>query len=89
MFSTGLNSGAREGRQIGVTLAGIFSSGVVCQSASRQHTRCAEIDDERGLRAGSDGARDFVDVKLYRLGVGEGSAEAAPLPWAGQIAPNS
>jgi hypothetical protein len=70
-FSTGFSSGAREGNQIGVMLAGIFSSGVVCQPASRQRKRCAEVEDENGVRAGSDIARDFVDVELHRLGVGE------------------
>jgi hypothetical protein len=86
MFSTAFSSGAREGNQFGVMLAGFFSSGVVCRPASRQRKRCAGIEEERGVRTGSDGAR-FRRCEVASPYVGEGGAEAAPLQWAGQIAP--
>jgi hypothetical protein len=66
-FSTGLSSGARDGRKIGVILAGTSSLPVVCHPA---RSSSSTVWGARG-----DGARDFVEVKLHHVGVGMGKRQ--------------
>ena len=71
MFSTGFSSGARDGNRIGVMffghaeLAGRVPSGA--------------IEQQHGVRALGDVARDLVEVELHRFGVGEGQRERRAL----------
>jgi hypothetical protein len=75
MFSTGFNSGAREGNSIKVMLAGISEiAGGVPPGA---------IEYERGVRSFGDVSRDFLEVELHGLGVGEGQREPGPDPARG------
>jgi hypothetical protein len=60
-FSTGLSSGAREGRKIGVMLSGTSSLLVVCHPA---------LSRMRAAWALGDIARDFVEVELHHVSVG-------------------
>src|SRR5580692_4424609 len=69
-FSTGFSSGAREGRKIGVMLLGTSSFLVVCHPAP--------VEDENGVGARGDVARDFVELKLHHVGVGVGQREGGP-----------
>ena len=46
------------------------------------------VEQQHGVRALGDVARDFVEVELHRFGVGIGQRERAPTPRAGQMAPN-
>jgi hypothetical protein len=61
-FSTGLSSGARDGRKIGGDVFRYveLARGVPSGSVEKQH----------GVGARSDVARDFVEVKLHHVGVG-------------------
>ena len=67
MFSTGFSSGAREGRKIGgdVFWHIEFAGGVPSGAVEQQHGMCAF----------GDVARDFVEVELHRFGVGIGQRE--------------
>src|SRR5215203_6338095 len=66
MFSTGLSSGAREGRKTRVMFFGTTRRPVVCQPArSRRSTAWAPPDT----------ARDLDEVELHRLAVGVGHGE--------------
>src|SRR5829696_9044510 len=66
-FSTGFNSGEREGRRISVMFFGTSSLSVVCQPArSRRRTAC-----EPGLY----GPADLVDMGLHGLGICKGHGE--------------
>src|ERR1700733_1181939 len=61
-FSTGFSSGARDGSQIGVILSGMSSLPDVCQPArSKISTTWAPA---------ATVARDLIEMKLHRLGVG-------------------
>lgn len=70
MFSTGFNSGARDGRN-GRDVLGDFELGRCVPSGTvhEQHSVCSPFDM----------AADFVDVKLHGVGVGEGQRECGTL----------
>ena len=75
MFSTGLSSGAREGRKIGVMLSGTSSLPVMCHPA-RSRSSAAWAPS-------APFARDFVEVKLHHVGVGVGQRERGADPTGG------
>ena len=62
MFSTGLSSGAREGKKTGVMFPGMWSSPVVCQPArSTKRTAWAR---------GAPGQGYLIQVGLHGMGIG-------------------
>jgi hypothetical protein len=63
-FSTGFSSGDRRDIVGHVELARRVPSG--------------PVEDENGMGARSDVARDFIEVKLYHVGVGVGQHEGRP-----------
>jgi hypothetical protein len=80
-FSTGFSSGAREGGKIGVMLSGTSSLLVRVPSGP--------VDEQNGMGALGDVARDFLEVGLHHVGVGVRQCEGRPdAARAGQIAPN-
>ena len=79
-FSTGFSSGARDGSQIGGILSGMSSLPDVCQPAL--------IEDQHGMGARSDVARDLIEMKLHRLGVGMRKRQRRADAAGGQKAPN-
>ena len=66
-FSTGFSSGAREGKKIGVMLSGHLelAGGVPSGAVEQQH----------GVGALGDVARDFVEMELHHVGVGVGQRQ--------------
>jgi hypothetical protein len=70
MFSTGFNSGARDGRKIGVMLLGTSELGGGVPSGA--------VEQQDGVRSLGDVAGDFLEMELHRLGVGEGQRERRP-----------
>ena len=66
MFSTGLSSGAREGRKTRVMFFG---------TTERRLMRAGPIEEEHGVGAAADTARDLDEVELHRLAVGVGHGE--------------
>ena len=46
------------------------------------------IHEQDGVSAVGDVARYLVQMQLHGFGIGVGNARAAPVPRAGQIAPN-
>ncbi len=79
MFSTGLSSGAREGKRTGVMFSGMSSSPVVCQPA-RSIKRTAW---ESGATAREISFRWACMAWVLAYGM----TNAAPRPLAGQMAP--
>jgi hypothetical protein len=80
MFSAGLSSGAREGSQIGVMFLRHNEIG--------RSVPAGAVEDQDGVRAEGDGAADFFEMKLHASVSAKGNASAAPVPRAGQMAPN-
>ncbi len=80
MFSTGFSSGARDGSQIGGDIVGHVE-------LARRVPACA-IEDQHGMGARSDVARDLIEMKLHRLGVGMRKRQRRADAAGGQMAPN-
>ena len=79
-LSTGLSSGARDGRKIGVIGGQVELAGGMLSGAVEQQPR---------MSARGEVARDFIEVKLHHVGVGIGKRQGrSDAPRAGQIAPN-
>jgi hypothetical protein len=69
MFSTGFNSGARDGRNRGDVARHVELGGGVPSGA---------VEQQDGVGSLGDVAGDFVEMELHRLGVGEGQRERRP-----------
>jgi hypothetical protein len=74
-FSTGFNSGAREGRKNRHYVVGHFELG--------RRVPSGPVEQRNGTVSV---ARDFVEVELRHVGVRLGDPNAAPTPRAGRIA---
>jgi hypothetical protein len=61
-FSTGLSSGAREGRD---------RRDVLGHDEIGRGVPASAIEEEHGMRADSDVAADFLEMELHRLSVGK------------------
>ncbi len=46
------------------------------------------VHEQDGVGAGGDGSADLLEMGLHGMGIGERIATAAPVPRAGQTAPN-
>ena len=67
MFSTGLSSGAREGRKT--------KGDVLRHDQATGRMPAGPIEEEHGVGAAADTARDLDEVELHRLAVGVGHGE--------------
>ncbi len=79
MFSVGFSSGHLGGSGTRVIFCGTMRRPDRCHPASRQRKRCAEIDEEHGVRARRHCSGDFTQVQVHRRDIADGKDEPRAL----------